>query len=76
MEYVIVGLLVAAIIAIASIIGYYQNKVAQVNEKIATLQSQKKASDNDIEKYRDDAEDYVQPRRNRDAIADSLDKLR
>jgi len=76
LEYVIVGLLVAAIIAIASCIAYYQNKVAQVTEENNTLKNQKKASDNDIAKYREDAEELAKPRRDRNAIADALDRLR
>lgn len=76
MDMVIVGLLVLAVTAIACLIAYYQNTVAQVTEKNNTLQSQKKASDNDIEKYREDVQDYVQPSRDRNAIADALDKLR
>lgn len=76
MSYVIVGLLVACVIGIVALVGYYQNKVAEVNQLNVTLQSQKKASDNDIQKYRDDAEAYAQPSRSRDAIADALDKLR
>lgn len=76
MQYVIVGLLVAAIIAIAILVGYFQNKVSQVNTANTVLQNQKKASDNDIEKYRDDLREYAKPKLDGDGVADLFDELR
>lgn len=76
LQYVVIGLLVAAVVAIAAIIAYFQNKVAQVNERINTLQSQKKASDNDIQKYRDNVVEYAKPKLDGPAVADLFDELR
>lgn len=77
MNYVIIGLLVASVVTIGLLIAYYQNKIAQVNEKNSTLINQKKASDNDIQKYRDDLKRQVESSNmSNDDVADLLDSLR
>lgn len=63
-------------IALGIVIGYFQNKVAEVNEKNKTLTSQKNASDNDTLRYRQDLKEYLDGDLDGPSAADILDRLR